>query len=405
MEDPSPETWNRLRRYASWIRRVSLDQREFLGEDTVRQFRLNAPAGGWCPALRSLRWIISIDTLRYVDLLFSPQLSDVCIYSGPPDSISPALASTISALPASALKTLWIGAEWESSLDTYWAHLKDSFSSVVLCCGPSLVRLSSQTPLSDEAVDHVIRLPHLRTWEVEGPPPSCSASSPKFILPPLKEFTVGAKSARGWLSLFRSLEVRLSATQDVTPLSRMKKSLRRLSVYGHFSAFIIDLSFVFPIQIFQNLGFLHVGVGCSSEGRCIFKLNNDDIAKFAMAMPQLDYLVLGPTCSKNTCATTAACLLPLSVYCVRLSVLDIHFNTTNIVDDLKNISVDPRFQELHSLPRCEVWRLGVPDVPPVLDESGLRTVVDGMRYIFPRLSAFGHGMGTWHELYMKLHGD
>jgi hypothetical protein len=39
--------------------------------------------------------------------------------------------------------------------------------------------------------------------------------------------------------------------------------------------------------------------------------------------------------------------------------MEIHFNTTNIVDDSKDISENLRFQELHSLPKCTLSRLDV----------------------------------------------
>ena len=103
------------------MRSVRLGGANFFGEYTVRQFRRNASPGGWFPALRSLRWIISETHLPYVDLFFSPQLVSVWIYasqawsnSGFPRDIMPALASTISALPTSTLQTLSIGSAFEA---------------------------------------------------------------------------------------------------------------------------------------------------------------------------------------------------------------------------------------------------------------------------------------------------
>lgn len=73
----------------------------------------------------------------------------------------------------------------DSHYELPWAYLKDSFSSVALRCGPSLLEFTSPVPLSDAAINHLIRLPHLRTWRVEGPPPNYSASS----LPPLSHLS------------------------------------------------------------------------------------------------------------------------------------------------------------------------------------------------------------------------
>jgi len=48
--DPPLEAWNRVRRYASWMRQIRLDEWWALGEDTFPKLRLNSPPGGWFPA-------------------------------------------------------------------------------------------------------------------------------------------------------------------------------------------------------------------------------------------------------------------------------------------------------------------------------------------------------------------
>ena len=75
------------------------------------------------------------------------------------------------------------------------------------------------------------------------------------------------------------------------------------------------------------------------------------------------------------------------LHCNQLGVLDVHFNTTNIVDDLKNISEDPRSQERRSLPRCPLLCLDVWMLLLALDEPGYETVANGMIDIFPSLES------------------
>ena len=333
MGNPSPEAWNRVRRYASWMRRVWLDDELILGEDASSKFRLNSPAGGWFPALQDLNWSITKSNLPYADLFFSPHLKDISIFvslssSGISRDALPAITSTISALPTSTLQRLQFNPVIRC------ADLTDTLSSAVLRCGPSLTEFTSRVPLSDAAVNHLIRLPRLRLCTIEGPPPSYSPSHSPLVFPPLADFTLGEDTAREWVSLLEPLG------GCVTPLSKVKESLKFLT----FPAPTIDASFASLIQTFRNLVNLNVEVGCRDEGgedRCIFKLNNDDVTELAMALPQLKDLILGYPCSNNTCATTAACLLPISVYCVEIGILTMHFNTTNIIDDLKNISGSP----------------------------------------------------------------
>ena len=386
MREPSPEAWNRVQRYASWMRRVSVGD---LAEGAFHVLRLNSPALGWFPALQGLSWRITESNLPYADLFFSPYLEKVVISpspswtsSGVPRDIVPVIASTVSALPASTLQSLWV------AYTEPWADLKESLSSVALRCGPSLTQFISPIPLSDAAMNHLMQLPHLRVWRLEGPPPPCDSALPSPpTFPPLTEFALAGGATRGWISLFERLEGSVSSTQGVTPLSRMKESLRHLRSrnLGGSPDLVINVSFTSTVQIFRNLVSLCVDNYCHDGGRCTFKLNNDNVTKFAMALPQLECLFLGNPCPGNTCATTVACLLLISVYCDKLRELEIHFNTAKIVEDFKDISEDPRFQKLRSRPRCPLSYLGIHKIPLTVDSPNFEVVVNGMVNIFPSL--------------------
>lgn len=174
----------------------------------------------------------------------------------------------------------------------------------------------------------------------------------------------------------------------MTPLSKVKESLESLNVEEPILLGpTIDVSVITTIRMFRNLVYLDVGAYCheEGEGQCTFKLNNDDVTALVITLPRLESLRLGYPCSENTCATTVAFFLPISVYCPNLQKLEIRFNTTNIVDDFKNISGDPRFQELLPFPRCPLTCLEVYQTQLTLDEPGIETVVNGMIDIFPSL--------------------
>ena len=387
--DPSSEAWERVKRYASWMRQVRINERSNAVEETFCKLRLGSPAGGWFPALQDLSWRITGSELPHTDLFFSPHLKRIYVYTpwwwGSSDvscSILAAIASTISALPASTLQFLSVDV---SSCDAPPAYFKDSLSSVILRCGPSLMELTSMVPLSDAAVNHLIQLPHLQIWHIQGPPPTYSNSSLPLTSPPLVKVVLRG-ATRGWLSLFQRLEDNVS-TRGVTPLSKAKNSLKTLDVEDT-SGLIIDVSFISPIQNLRNL--VHFCVWSHEEDDpCTFKLNDDDVAKLAMALPQLETLLLGNPCIENTCATTVTCLLQISVHCLKLKNLEIHFNTVDIVGDLKNISENPRFQQLRSSPRCTLSHLYVGGIPHVLDEAGVETVANGMIDIFPSIECCG----------------
>ena len=399
--DPSPEAWNKVHRYASWMRKLHLNWFSPIEDDAILKFRLNSPASGWFPALQELRWFITRSNILYADLCSSPDLKKVSIYSSwfnseVPHDLLPAAASIISALPTSVLQS--ISADFDHHREVPWAYFEDAFSSAVLRCGPSLSDFATPIPLSDAAMNHLIRLPHLRTWRIEHPPPNYSASSLPLGFPPLTEFTLGKGVAYEWLSLLKRLE---DATQGVTPLYKVKESLKSLDVEG-FPSPIIDPSLTSPIRMFYSLVSLDLGAHCHDEGspgQCSFKLNNSDITDLAMALPRLESLLLGRPCFENVCPTTVACLLQISVYCVKLKVLEIHFNTANIIEDLKGVSEDPQLWELRSLPRCTLTHLDVAQIPLAPDELGFETVAIGMVDIFPSLqSCQGYGFG-WREVH------
>ena len=389
------------------MRRAHLAPLWGLEEDSFSKLRLNSPDNGWFPILQDLNWYITETNLPYADLFFSPHLKRISIHrlqvhfgepAGPLNTLPvTAIASAISTLPTSALQSLRVFCSESWSPEASWTGFTDSLSSVVLRCGQSLTEFISKVPLSDTAVNHLTRLPLLRTCRIEGPPPGHSVPHSPLVLPPLVELELGRDTAREWVSLFE----RLGGCVD--SLSKVKESLKSLDL----PIPTIDASFVASIQPFHNLVNLRVDADCYGRGSqrgCTFKLNNDNVAELTMALSQLESLLLGRPCSSDACATTAACLLSISVHCAELRELEIHFNATNIVDDLENISDDPRFQELRSRPRCQLLLLNVYRIQLTLDEPGLETVMNGMLDIFPSLgwseeAAEGSG---WGELSNKL---
>ena len=222
-------------------------------DDTFRKLRLNSPAGGLFPALQCFSWGITESNIPYADLFFSPYLKEVTISPSPlwirtraPRHIVPAIASTISALPVTTLQSLYL------TYTVHWADLEESLSSVAVRCGPSLTEFVSPIPLSGAAINHLIHLPHLRIWRLEGSPPSYSNLPLPTTFPPLTELALGRGPKRGWLSLFKYLEGGAPPGRHITPSSRVKESLTHLE-FGNSPGLAINLSFTSTIQIFRSL--------------------------------------------------------------------------------------------------------------------------------------------------------
>ena len=356
--------------------------------------------------VQKLTWYITRSNIPYANMFSSLHLKKISIHAarslilvGCPSGLLPTLTSITSSLPTSSLQVLSVNVAQPVILRRYFT---DSMSSVVLRCGSSLTTYNSSIPLSKAATNHLIQLPNLRSWLVRGPPPDYPASSLPPGFPPLTNLHLAEGAAHGWLRLLERLNGSASTISGVTPLSETKASLKSLHIQDS-PGFTIDASVIAPVRNFRNLTLIDIDTFCGGDkDQCTFKLNDDNVAELTAALPQLESLLLGHACSRNSCVTSVACLLSISVHCVKLESLEIHFNTTHFVEDLKNIPKDPRFEQMPSLPRSSLQYLDVYDTPVTLNDHDFETVVKEIIGIFPSLRGCeGYGQG-WRELSWRL---
>lgn len=216
---------------------------------------------------------VGLSNIHYADLCSSSHLKKVFIHasrswdnSKVPHDLLSAAASIISALPTSGLQSISI--DFDHHREVPWVHFEDALSSAVLRCGPSLTQFTSPIPLSDVAINHLIQLPHLRTWRIKCPLPNYSASPLPLVFPPLTGITLGKDVTYEWLSLYKLLEDPVSTTQGATPSSKVEESLESLSIEDLPSP-IIDSAFTSPIRMFHNPVSLNLASRCHDErGEC-----------------------------------------------------------------------------------------------------------------------------------------
>ena len=298
------------------MRKVRVDGWLIIEKNSLQKLIANSPTtGGWFPASRALDWTINKHSLFPPHLVFSARLETVSVaISKHPGGRRLALASIISAIPASALRSLNVRNDVPS------LSLSRELSSVISNCGPFFTKFSSFIPLENEAVEHLIQLSHLDSLLTANAPPFNLDPPPldhdlafgpgvplSLVFPPLTALIVGTGVVQGWLTLFQLLEARVSAADGATPVSMVKKSLETL--VGEDPRCPIDASFISPIRMFRNLVHLNIRARCSEGLECAFRLNDDNVAKLAMALHQVEYFSLREPCARNTCATTVACLL------------------------------------------------------------------------------------------------
>ena len=269
-------------------------------------------------------------------------------------------------------------------------------------CGDSLESLS--VPLGEAAAHHVMGLKNLRVWKnVSSPPPIALPLSTSF--PPLQMLVLNGKDAHGWVPWLARRERRISDSRG-KPIEHA--GLKATLTHLEFCAWVhIDATFTSPCSLFRNLTFLSVQSNCGKTVDCAFSLTDQDVARLSAALPRLEVLMLGFPCSTNTCRTTIACLLALSVHCKGLHQLRMHLDTTNLIGDVRSLSEDPHFRDLASLQtRCclGAFHAGSMPFPHTTSDEDIVTIAAGFINIFPSLVDVNSYIGLgWTLLCLKVH--
>ena len=230
--------------------------------------------------------------------------------------------------------------------------------------------------------------PHPGTQEYPGlafvynPPPTTLPFPTTF--PPIQEFTLSTGNSCRWIPWLAQREERTPDAQYFPPeYASLQTTLIRLTFR---MSFIVDTAFISPLSHFPNLVSLVVELRCWPN--YYFSLTNRDVTQLSAALPRLEWLDLGLSCSLNSSPdTTVSCLLALSVHCKYSRGVWIHFNATNLVDDIRFLSEDPDLRGLRELlTRSPLKRFyaGSLRFPNVTDRD-ITTIAEGFMDIFPSI--------------------
>ena len=166
------------------MRRLHFNSHCGVSDQVLRMISVNSSNEVLCPRLRELYW----ETWSYpLERHFlSPHLRDFsfpCFHLGQvPDEILSNLTSVIAELETSSLRSLRITIPQGPTS----VGLESAVSSAILRCGSSLTTLSVPTPLSDAAIQHIMRLPKLARWSARNGPPGVSDLPPSDAFPQLE---------------------------------------------------------------------------------------------------------------------------------------------------------------------------------------------------------------------------
>ena len=333
------------------------------------------------PKLEWLRWCMweTSPALPFSRLFLPPHLKRLTLYANPyPDPSPPhqleTIAQMVSFLPTS-LEDLIIHSGYSEE-----KVVQDAVSSFICRCGPSLRSFDTWVPISEAAIYHLIQLPNLSNWNaIQGPPETIPAS----ILPSIEDIRLDKPEHLPWLHLLTShTNIKLKSL-DLPPSSSIGSAL---------------LSCVMQ---FRNLVTLHVGAyypACTEI--CLFRLTDGDMENLVTALPRLQSLLLGRPCYHNSCNTTLASLVSISVHCLDLVALETHFNTQTIVGDMKRLLDGGAGRDKA---KCKIESLSVWGLPLEIRDEDTETVATGFKDIFPHLKNFGHfGTVRWVQLGFRL---
>ncbi|KAF9780745.1 hypothetical protein BJ322DRAFT_279206 [Thelephora terrestris] len=402
LPQPTNAELERLRRYASWMRRLVLDWDSGITEDVFDLVSLGLSGGILCPGLRELHWEADSYTLPFYQLLLSPKLTTLSlIYSsfrGPPEEEFSKIQPVIMGLDTSSLKDLYL--QWCIPEEAN-RQMEPVASSVVLRCGPALEKLAIFSPLSDAAVLHIMQLPNLVTWFTMNGPPRTPDSSPSDIFPQLDHLSLAGEGSLEWLTLFARTARGIPSTHN-SHSSPNRGPVQTLGGLATFPRVPVDAAFMSPIMLFRELIFLRLSSACSIMGGCTFRLTDDDVAEIAAALPRLGDALFGTVCSANSCRTTVASLVSLSTRCRDLERLEIHFSTKNLRHNLESASTDPRLDSLTSLRMRDTFHLSISDAPYTISEDDVVPVLKGFRGVFPSLAQIDGNSTYWEGLSLRL---
>jgi hypothetical protein len=247
--------------------------------------------------------------------------------------------------------------------------------------------------LSEQAVLHVIQLPHLHnlTLTHESPPNIADIISLQdtTVLPSLQSLTLASPTSHAWLPLLNDLLWRHPA---VTAIRGPGQPHAQFGIHSTLEELyclcgeIPKWTIVKQALAFKNLTVLEVGWLCPVDS-CSFDLTDDNVTAITKALPRIQQLLLGRPCWLNTCQTTFRSLVSLSANCVELTDLVIHFNTVNLVEDVKLLleTEDLAVQKLRNGPRCGVTNIPVYLTPLTVDEPGVEVLAKAFLFVFPSL--------------------
>ena len=393
-QHPLPSQWERVDRYAKLMHNLNIYEDPTgpnLSPQAWRELR-TIKSAGLLPNLQSLEWYPDTDAFKYIDLFQSPQLTSLKVRIIPD---IPDVLHVLASLSVGTLRELRF-LDLSGNRD-----VQGAISKLVLRTTTTLRSIEVSSDLSGAAVHHVTRLPNLNDASIRFVDLHLPAASPDVTFPSLRTLEMRVDNGGGWKYLVgEAVNLESLVLHSLTALhwqevvdvfgSPINKGLYRTIHRFSFAAFEpCDLTphMFTPFHNFGSLTRLFVTSPCD-PGQCKSQLTNGSLVQLAKALPKLVELFLGGVpCGSPARGITLTGLHPLSMHCVNLETLQVHFDALDTPTDVpEDMLSQPPDQLLSNPNHCHLSRLVVGGLPVSTSAKSPLIVAYLLHQMFPSLS-------------------
>ena len=311
---------------------------------------LNARFSGRCmvPKLRDIRWLgASPEHLELMlPLIVSPVLTNFRLGVTAKDTLDASQAVPVLKALAPAHNSL---VEVRICHPTvHDPRIIHAASDLLLKCNPDKIRtFRVVSSLSTEAFIHATQLQNLETFVIKADTTELDVQLPTSAFPSLRSLEIFATDTHSPLlqtiahiqsSTFMDLELEFPADTLETFLPTTLAALRPRGLHQTLTMLSIspegdfDLDGVTtrPILFLNQLTHLDITLICA-QGRCSYKLTDENLEELVAAMPKLKSLSFGNFPCAHPANNTIKSLTSIAKHCKHLEQLAIHTNVEAIV--------------------------------------------------------------------------
>ena len=366
-------------------------------DDILHLINLDRSGQMLMPRLKLLNWTTGRASLPWLHHLLSPTLSVIHIdFNG--GRATPVNAAVIKALPTTNLEHI--------ALSTLHTNTEVDGAVLDLVLNSKLLKsiyIQQETDTGDtstsagevEGEREPIRLGDLMsmTMVFKTEPTFLSDLFDGTTFPNIREIFIKHSGRTEWPG----------AGDLFNPLLRSASpsALHTLRYISQYHGMDITTFRIQTLRRFVALRILRVTSLCTST-QCKFFLSDDDVSTIATAMPNLVELYLGGMPCASPVDVSINGIAVLATNCVKLTELQIHFDTARFIEKALDVSNEPTIPSRLTPSSCKLTQLIVGKMMLSNGMNGYWAIGTALLQIFPKLKSIKYSQqlfsGDWGEV-------